>query len=287
VNKIDNILWQAKFLRENNWLKARKLLKESIKECPEDIRLYKELADLYFSKKLFLKAIQIYQDILSFNKDNSDTLFRIGNCFLSIKEYMLALEYYNEVTEKFPELYYNKSFAYSKIGKIDESIKTIKKLLSFKSSSEIPYIFLAELFFSQKKYSKAIEYLSKAEKLFGKQGNLYYLKGLAYSHLNKWLKSYVAYQKAEKMKVESYHFFRGFGLVCEKIGKIEQAIDNLLKSIKLAPSSATSYMDLIRIYLDHDRIMEAYSIIQHAKKNIPFSISLSLLYNQILQKIKQ
>ena len=54
------------------------------------------------------------------------------------------------------------SLSNSKIGKIDESIKTIKKLLSFKSSSEIPYIFLAELFFSQKKYSKALEYLSKA-----------------------------------------------------------------------------------------------------------------------------
>jgi len=163
----------------------------------------------------------------------------------------------------------------------------MKKLLEKRSYSEAPYIFMAELLFTRKKFMKALHYLEQAEKYFGKQANLFYLKGLAYYHKGKWLRSYIQLNKADQLKLENHQFYRNYGLVCEKIGKTREAISNLMKSIKLSPASASTYLELIKIYLDHDLIMEAYSIIQHAKRNVPFSISLSLLYNQILQRINK
>lgn len=287
MDKIENILLQVKYHKNSQWLQMRNLLLDSIASYPSEISLKKVLADLYMKQKLFTKAIKLYQEILETEVTDPYIYLKLGNCFLFIKEYLLALDYYEKANIKLPEIKYNKAYALSKIGKTNESIRIMKGLLNKHTFSEAPFIFLSELYFSQKKYNKALETLKKAEIKYGKKGDLFYLKGLAYYHKGQWLKSYIELQRAEKMKVENFQFFRNFGLVCEKIGKSDQAITNLLKSIKLSPTSATTYLELIKIYLTHDMIMEAYTLIQHAKRNVPFSISLSILYNQILQRINK
>jgi len=287
MDKVDNVLWQVKYYKSKQWLNIRNLLLECIEQYPDDLRLKKALAELYMKQKLYVKAIKIFQEILEEDDLDPITYLKIGNCFLFLKEYVLAKEYFEKSKIELPEMTYNKAFALSKIGEIDLSIKIMKQLLISHSYSVAPFIFLAELYFTKKKYGPALEYLNKAEKMFGKQANLFYLKGLAYFHQKKWIQSYIELEKTDKMKTEDHQFYRNYGLVCEKIGKTKKAIANLLKSIKLSPTSASTYMELIKLYLDHDQVMEAYSIIQHAKRNVPFSISLSFLYNQILQKINK
>ena len=287
MNKIENILWQAKLQKNKNWLKVRKLLKEGLEEFPEEKELMLALADLYLSKKIYRKAIEQYQKALELDRNNEFTIFRIGNCFLSLNEYRIAIDYYEKLEKQFPELLYNLAFAYSKIGRVDKSLEILTNLLNFKVNSELPYLFLAELYFSKNKFKKAIEYIDKAEKSFGKRGTICYLRGLAYFQLRNWLKAYVEFQHAEKLKVGSFHFYRNFGLTCEKIGKTSEAINLILKSVKLSPLDPVGYIELIKIYLVHNRYMEAYSMVQLAKRNVPFSITLSMLYNQILKKINK
>ncbi len=285
MDNIRNILWQAEFQRKKNWLKACRLLKTNIEIYPEEKQLYFTLGELYFSKKLFTKAIGTYTDLMSIDPKNPEIPLRIGNCFLSLNEFQLALDYYDKVRLKFPELLYNKAYALSKLGKFNESLKIMKNLLKQNVTSNLPYIFTAELYFALKDYRKAIKHLENAEKSFGKNGTIFYLKGIAYSHLDNWLKAYLEFQKAEKMKIKTYHFYRGFGITCENIGKMDEAVDYLIKSIQISPKNDSSYLDLIRIYLNQNKIMEAYSLVMHARKKVSFSISLTLLYNQIIQKL--
>ncbi|MBN2461376.1 MAG: tetratricopeptide repeat protein [Candidatus Cloacimonetes bacterium] len=287
MDNIEKILWKAQFQQKKNWLQVRRFLQEALARYPQEKRLYHALADLYFSQQLYARAINVYMDLLDLDDSDDQVNFKIGNCFLSLKEYRLAIDYYEKVKTDFPELTYNKAFAYSKIGKFEESLKIMQEIMSYQIYTELPLIFITELYFALKDYNKAIEYLNKAEVMFGKQGTFHYLRGLAYSHMEKWLQAYLEFQKADKFKLDSYHFYRAYGIACDKIGKTDQAVDHLLKSIKLFPGNSASYLDLIRIYLDNNRIMEAYTLIMHAKKNIPFSISLSLLYNQIMQRMKK
>ena len=151
--------------------------------------------------------------------------------------------------------------------------------------TELPYIFLAELHYTRREFHKTIDYLLKAEKSFGKKGSIFYLRGLTYFNLENWLKAYVEFENAAKVKINTPHFLKNYGLASEKIGKTEQAIDLMLMSIKKAPLDPGGFIELIKIYLAHDRMMEAYSIAQHAKRNIPFSITLSMLYDQILRQV--
>ena len=285
MDRVENILWQIKYLKNSNWLKARKLLLESIEEFSKDLNLKKALADLYLSKHLFKKAVHVYQQILMHDSDQVMVRFHVGNCFLSLKEFKLALNYYDQIKNVFPELLYNKSFALSKLNRIDEAIIVLENLLSDQANirSELPYIFLAELYYTRREFDKTIENLKKAENAFGKKGSIFYLRGLTYFNLENWLKAYLEFESAAKLRVNTPHFLKNHGLACEKIGKTSQAIDLMLMSIKKAPLDPGGYIELIKIYLEHDRIMEAFSIAQHAKKNIPFSITLSMLYDQILR----
>jgi len=287
MDKVENVLLQFKYHKNNQWLNIRNLLLKNIDLYPEDLRLKKALADLYMKHKLYTRAIKVFQEILENDIKDPTIFLKIGNCFLFLKEYVLAKEYFEKSQVELPEISYNKAFALSKTGEIDQSIKLMKKVLKKHTFSVAPFIFLVELLFTKKKYKQALEYLNRAEKTFGKQVSLYYLKGLAHFHQKKWIQAYLEFEKAEKMKPVDPQFYRNYGLVCEKIGKTKNAIAYLLKSINLSPTSASTYMELIKIYLDHDQVMEAYSIIQHAKRNVPFSISLSFLYNQILQKINK
>ncbi|HHE38360.1 MAG TPA: hypothetical protein ENL20_07280 [Candidatus Cloacimonetes bacterium] len=287
MKKVTNIIWQAKLEKKRNWLKATKLLQDGIREFPTEISLYQELADIYYAKRLIRKAISIYQKALSFKQDEDFILMRIGNCFLSLNEYRIALDYYKNIKDETPELLYNRAFAYSKINRIDDSIEILKKVITLKLTSEIPFVFLAELYFTKKQFETAIGYLNKAENIFGKQGTFHYLKGLAYSNQKNWLKAFVEFQKAEKLKANSSHFYRLYGIASEKIGRTSQAIDNLLSSIKISPTDPANYIELIKIYLAHDRIQEAYRIIRSSQKSVPLSFSLSLLHQQILSRLEQ
>ncbi len=287
MKRINNIIWQAKLEKRRNWLKATKLLQDGIREFPSEVSLYQELAEIYYAKRLTRKAISIYQKALSFKQNEDFIRTRIGNCFLSLNEYRIALDYYKKTEIETPELLYNIAFAYSKINRIDDSIEILKKVITLKLTSEIPFVFLAELFFMKKQFETAIGYLNKAESIFGKQGTFYYLKGLAYSNQKNWLKAYVEFQKAEKLKANSSHFYRLYGIASEKIGRTSQAIDNLLNSIRISPTDPANYIELIKIYLAHDRILEAYRVVQSSQRNVPLSFSLSLLHQQILNRLDQ
>lgn len=285
MNEVEKILWQAKLQKKNNWIQVRKLLLEGIEQFPNEKALYYELGTLYESKKMFRKAINIYQKAIEIGDYDYRFFFRIGNCFIALNQFSIAVDYYERITDPFPEILYNKAYAYSRIGRTERAISILKKVLEYPMVSKIPYIFLAELYFSQREYDKVIYYIDIAEKKFGNQNTFHYLRGLAYSHKKYWLKTYYEFQQAEKLNFESSVFFRSYGIACEKIGKTEKGIELLLKSIKLDPLDPTNYIELINIYLSHGKLMEAYDLVKISQKNIPISFTLSLLGKQIERRL--
>ncbi|MDP8269095.1 MAG: tetratricopeptide repeat protein [Candidatus Tenebribacter davisii] len=279
--KLNNILWQAKMHLNTNWLEAMRILQEGLKRFPRNTELLLYLAELYFNKKLFRKAIKIYHHIMEIEADNETAIFQIANSFLAINEYKLAIDYYDRLFANFPELLYNKAYAYSKIGRHDKSIEALETAFNFNISSLLPYIFLAELYFLEGRHEDTLKTLEKAQLKFGSHGNISYLKGLAYFNLKNYLKAYIEFENADKLKVNSANFYKNFALTCNQIGKTEKAINLLLKCIKSNPFDPIGYIELIDIYMAKDRNEEAFAIVKLAKKNIPLSVTLSMLYDKL------
>ncbi len=281
MKTIDNILWQVKYLQKQNWLKAKELLNSGLEQYPNNRKLLFALAKMYQNKKLYKKAIDNYQTILESHPDDDSVLFQISNCFLFLKEYRLSLDYLNRTKTEFPALLYNKAYAYSKVKDIDSGIEVLKKIHKYKVKNNLPYIFLAELYFMKKRYKEALELLDIAEKSFGKKGAINYLRGLIHVNKNNYLKAYVEFQLAEKLKVRNANFYRNYSRACQQIGKNSKAIDVLRKSIRNSPFQVDSYIELIKLYLKLDLKYEAYALAEQALKNSPYSVALSILYNKI------
>jgi len=265
-----------------NWLESKRILLQGLKEFPQNVEILLFMAEIYFSKKLFRKAIGVYHQVLKVEPGNETAIFQLANSFMAINEYKLAIDYYNMLSTSFPELLYNKAFAYSKIGRNNKSIEVLKPIFNYKVSSLLPYIFLAELLFLEGKHEDSIKTLDKAEQKFGKHGNISYLKGLAYFNLNIILKAYVEFVAAEKLTINSANFYKNFAITCDRIGKTDKAIALLMDGIKKKPFDPIVYIELIRIYIEHDRYGEAFSVAELSKKNVPYSVTLSMLYDKIV-----
>ena len=281
--ELNNILWQSKMQLNTNWMEAKRILQNGLKKFPKNIELLLLMAEIYFSKKLFRKAIGVYHDILRIEPDNSNAIFQLANSFMAINEYKLAIDYYDKLFSNFPELLYNKAFAYSKIGRNDKSIEILENIFYYKITSLLPYVFLAELYFLDGRHKDSIKTLEKAQQQFGKRGNTSYLMGLAYFNLNNVLKAYVEFENAEKLNVNSANFYKNYALTCNKIGKTEKAIELLIRGIKLNPFDPIVYIELIQLYIEHDRYDEAFTIAQLSNKNVPYSVTLTMLYDKILE----
>ncbi len=281
MNKTEKLIWQAKMLIKTNWINAKILLEEGKQDFPEEREIYIMLGDLYAQHDLHKEAIKNYQKALELEPNDDYLRFKFGNSLLVLDEYRLALDQYNLCEEKFPELTYNKAYAYYKMGKISISIQLMEEIVNDPLATEMPLIFMTELHFMKQEYEKAISYIDKAEKRFGVQGNFLYLKGLAYFHLENYLKAFINFQKAEKLAFSANHFCLNYGIVAHKIGKDNKAEKMLLKFIEDNPENGQGYAELINFYIDMSEIKKAEKIAKKAKKNSDFSLTLSLAYNKL------
>jgi tetratricopeptide (TPR) repeat protein len=211
----------------------------------------------------------------------------MGNNFLALEEYQLAIDFLGKIRETFPELIYNKAYAYSKLGKLEISIDLMEHLISDYATSEIPYLFLSELHFIKKDYQMALKYLELAEKRFGRRGSFHYLKGAAFSHLEQWLNAYIEFYEADKFHVDFQHFFRSYAISAEKIGKTGQAIELLHKNIENEPDDPLSYVELIKIYLEHDELEKAQKLLQEAQPIVSLPFQFTFLYKQLIEKLRE
>ncbi|MCF7858624.1 MAG: tetratricopeptide repeat protein [Candidatus Cloacimonetes bacterium] len=281
--KMQNIIWQAKMQLDSNWLESTRILQRGLVQFPksEDLKLF--LAGIYFSKKIFRKAVGIYHQVLKDDPANVTAIFQLANSFLGLKEYKLAVDYYNMIQATFPELDYNKAFAYSRLGQKEKSIDILENIPSQKITTSLPVIFLSEMYLLTGKLEKGIQTLEKAQKKFGKLGSITLLKGLAYFDQKNYLKAFLAFESAEKLKVDMTNSYLMYAYTCLQVGKIEKAIELMLQTIKYYPSNSKAYVQLTHLYMDNERYEEAFSITELAQKNLGYNVVISLLRDKLLK----
>lgn len=280
------IIYQARYAKRHNWLQARNILERGLEENPGSEELAYELAMLYFNRNQFKLAIKACQRALLF--ESSDRLnYLSASSFLNLREYEIAIDYFNRIKEEFPEHLYNKAVALARLKRYEEAITLTEKVLSYGVKSQVPYVFLGELHYLKKEYKETINICNKAENIYGPSGELHFLRGMSWRALQNVLKAYWDFHKAEVFKIRNTEYYRNYGLVAEGLGKIEKAISLFRESIKCSPESIASYMELFRLYLSNDMLIEASSLLKQAKNSLPESFPLTVMYNRVLDKLQE
>ena len=83
-----------------------------IKKYPDKAVGYLNLADLHRGNQEYHKAIQMYNKALTIEKNQPDPYYFLGECYFNLKNYALALSYYQQAMTRAPEnKYYLNTFA--------------------------------------------------------------------------------------------------------------------------------------------------------------------------------
>jgi len=262
---LNNIIHQAQFEADKNWIKASVILQKAIEEFPSEKKLYNELGNLYFKKGIFDKAIEVYEQGIRIDDSDSDLIYKTAYCLLLDGEFEKSIEYFDMIGEKIPEAIYNKAIALYKMNRGYKAIETLEELIKDNQHSNRPYILLGKIYLEYERYRNALAMCNQALGLFGNCKDLYYIRGVANFHLKKWMPAYLDFELSEKDSAESPVFYRIYAMVCEKIGMTDKAISLLKTCIKQFPKSDGAYFDMIRILIIHNRHQEALDLSRKTK----------------------
>lgn len=286
MTSLDNMIWQAKLVSKNNWIMAVNLLEQAIRSYPNEKSPLFELADIYNKNSKTRESIDAYDRILSIDVKDDYAHFKIANCYLELAEPKLAVHHFQQIKEAFPEAEYNLAIAYQRLGQDQDCVNTLKKLVERQPDSELPYLFLTEQLIKLSQYDEALKVLENLNGKLGETDQLLYYKGVCYTYMNMNLKAYVCFQKSEKGNLRSSNFYHAFGIVCEKIGKIDEAVELLEKSISLSPQNPGIYFDLIKVLIKNNLFDRVDEVIEEIKKIHPASAVLAQNLVKSFQKGK-
>lgn len=264
---IKNLLMRAEVLSHTNWLHAINILEKASEQYPRERGIYLTLGDIYAKQKKQEQAIGSYQQALTIDPNDEHLLFTIGNCYMALSEYRMALVYFAQVSKVTPELLYNRALAYTYSGQHEECVKNIKELLKYVFDNLNVYYFLVEELLRLSQHSEALVYLNEIEKRFGTQRHQLTLKGFVYNFQRIWLKSYVSFKAADEMReLNNIDHLHPYAMAAWHIGQLDKAVDILNRAVLKDPYASILHEDIIRILIQQESYHLASLALERANK---------------------
>lgn len=267
--ELKNLLMRAEVVGKKNWLHAVNILEKASDDYPRERAIYLTLGDIYTRHRKFEQAIDSYQKALTIDPKDEHLHFIIGNCYLSLSDYKMALYYYDQVSNDTPELLYNKALAYAYNGDHELSLHYIKILIKDVTDNANIYYFLVEEYLRLHKYNDALENLDILEKRFGIQRYQQILKGFVWNFKKIWLKSYMAFKNADDITpITNPDHLHTFAQACWQIGQLDNAAELLKRAISINPYINILHEDLIRVLIQKKDYEASRVALKNAMKNL-------------------
>ncbi|MEM4296686.1 MAG: AAA family ATPase [Candidatus Anstonellales archaeon] len=168
-----------------------------------DAKRYYELAEEYFDKKDFEKAIENYNMAILLNPVFSEAYFGRALTYYKLKEYEKSIADYTKVIEldpKNPVVYNNRGDAYYRKGDFGTAIKDYDKAIMLNPSYMKAYYNRGLCYASLEQYDKAIEDFSEVIKLKPDFAEAWHLRGLAKEYNDDIEGAIEDYKKALELK---------------------------------------------------------------------------------------
>ena len=173
------------------------------------------LGDALRKEKRFNEAMKYYQECLNYQKDNRYAIFGLADCYKSLKQYNRAVETwksYLEYDDKNITVLTRLADAYRKIHAFQKSEDIYLKVLEMDDKNSYALIGLGHLNYDFKKYSEALKYWQKMEEIVGDRADIRVLTsiGNCYRKLREFSKGIPYFKKA--LEKQNRNFYALYGL---------------------------------------------------------------------------
>lgn len=151
------------YYTQKELLKAIELLQKASSVMPENIAVLHYLARIYIEDKRFDEAVDTLNLILDLSPENIDAYWDLGMLYYDMGEYEIASKSFENVLEKVqnnPVIYYQTALSYEMQNNIDKAISNHLKAITVNEKFPLSYKRLGMLYMARTENEDAIEYFS-------------------------------------------------------------------------------------------------------------------------------
>ena len=254
-------------------LHAIQIYHELIKEFPDAVEPYINLADIYQLAGHKKSAEKVLKLIIDRQPDNYEIQLYYVQLLMQNKDWVRALTLLSKLSLNDPFVSYLKGYCYFKRSEYEQAKV---HLLNFIISDEEPeliheaYLILAKLEFELYQYENALKYAKKAEVVYNDDSELYLLFTKIYYYLKMYTHSSDSILKAIKLDENEAVLYEWAGKVNLKLDNFIKAKNYFKKHIDLKDNvSADDYTNLADACMRSGELHEALSYFDTAIKLDP------------------
>ncbi|MCA1030504.1 tetratricopeptide repeat protein [Bacillus timonensis] len=265
MNQLNNVI---ELIEQGEVEKALNQCKELLKTSSDEEKF--EIAQSYFNWGHLEEAREVVEDLLCLYPNDGELLIFLSEIMIDMDKEEAAIDYLNNIPTDDPA--YVESLLlladlYQMQGLSEVSLQKLMTAKEILPNEPVVNFALAELFFSQGKYKKAIEFysliLSNTEKFGGVDINGRVAESL--SAFGEFEQALPYYQKAVESQPELNLLFR-YGFTALQANSPKTAIDNFLKVKEMDPEYGSLYLYLAKAYEAESLFVESYQAIKDGLK---------------------
>jgi len=226
----------------------------------------------YSNKKQNKDALETFKKAAELDPKKSEPYVNIAQIYFSDKEYEQAIKYFNKANTLSPtaESYVMIGHSYLQKKQNKDALEAFKIAAKLDTKKSEPFVNIAQIYFSQKDFNKALEYLIKANKLSPSCEN-YLMLGYCYLHKKQNKDAIEVFNKAVEMSskicLKKADALFNMAQIYFSQKDYQQAIEYFIKANLLAPSEQ-NYLMLGYCYTNIGQYRSAIAAYKKSEKYI-------------------
>ncbi|MEI7812563.1 MAG: hypothetical protein WCJ01_09070 [Ignavibacteria bacterium] len=250
----------AEFESQGKFLHSIQIYHSIIRENPEHIPGYIKLATLYERMENLNAAVGLLEHYLYHVTDNNDIRLFMGEIYLKNRMWNEAVSVMSLIAlEEQPLVSFFLAHAYFMLNEFESSRVHYVTFLNNNDNTEYhfeSYLFLAKCCIEIEKFSEAMSYINKAEKIYS-NWETSWLMGIIYYYQSMYYHAVIAFEKAIKLNEKEISLLEWAGKSYLKLGDYINAYKHLLKYINFVGPSSAAYTDIAIACLNLQKTDEA------------------------------
>ncbi|MES2769469.1 MAG: tetratricopeptide repeat protein [Bdellovibrionota bacterium] len=228
-------------IKDERYSEAIPVLKQVIDNNPSHMKAQMLLGEAYIRANDLNEALKTYFRAASLDPSGAEPIFQIGQVYLknpaTAAKAMKSFQKVIETNPRYPKAYYYAGQAALQLNLTKQATDYAEMEKKINPKIADPYILLADIYFSQEKYSQSANELRRAVQLRPDDSNLYIQ--LAKSHrLSGQLDTAASMLRVAASKESGNpDIYREQGAVFEKQGLSDQALSAYLRYLELKPNA--------------------------------------------------
>ncbi len=222
---------------------AKEHLEKAITLSPDNHHYWAHLANFYIHMKDEKEAMRVYEESLKYHKDNHNILFILASLYKRAEAYEKAYDIIVQLLKEEPEnvdyaLLYGELLPY--FGKGEEAVDQYNSLIKTgaKELPEIAYLKWYELMESKKRLKDAGKTLEDIIESGIDNPTIYHLYAMTLLEEYREHDAYDVVKNALERHQNSVHLINTMGMICRRMGEIEQAEKYIEQILDLEPFNA-------------------------------------------------